>query len=754
MARFRRFKGQRKLTAAVVSACIGMAGLVVDGVASLPSAGAVPQGTVDWVHQLGAQGIDVGAEVGADSSGNSYVAGYTDATLPGSTEPNAGVEDIFMAKYSAGGSRLWVHQLGTTGSDIAYGIAVDSSGNSYIVGRTFGTLPGSTEPNAGSGDVFVVKYDTNGLRQWVHQLGTHFDEIGFGIGVDNSGNSYVTGQQTQAPLLPGSTEPNAGGADVFVAKYDTDGARQWVHQLGSPQDDTGTDVEVDSSGNSYITGYSSRGTLPGSAEPNAGGNDVFVVKYDTNGVRQWVHQLGTTFDEDGSGIAVDSSGNSFVTGSTFGTLPGSTEPNAGSGDAFVVKYDTNGLRQWVHQLGTPANDTSSGIGVDDDGNNYIAGSTTGTLPGPSAAHFGTGGMFVAKYDKDGSLLRVQQFGSSFTEFAAGIRADAAGNGYVTGATYGTIPGSPENNSGSLDAFVTKISEPSSTALLSSANPATWGQTITLTANVSAIAQAGWIPTGTVTFIDGSTTIGTGSLIGGSAHLSLPSLRGGLHLLTASYSGDAHFSRSTSADLYQVVNAVVAGTPLSVSASAGPVSAQVTFSPPADDGGTPILSYTVTAKSLQGGPTVVGSSSPITVIGLTEGVSYLFTVTATNAAGTSAPSAPSNSIVPAPANRTVSVSWTASEASRLNQMAPSLATNAAGVQKVSTYISSFLLGFSPPTPQPQVLPPPGTAVTYTDTWTPNEFSVLDRVKDKFVLNDADATRFSTQIVDYLLALGGH
>jgi hypothetical protein len=182
------------------------------------------------------------------------------------------------------------------------------------------------------------------------------------------------------------------------------------------------------------------------------------------------------------------------------------------------------------------------------------------------------------------------------------------------------------------------------------------------------------------------------------------------------------------------------------------SANVSFDPPTSDGGSPIYTYQVISSP--GSITAKGSSSPVTISGLTAGIPYLFVVTATNAIGTGPSSTPSNAIIPAPANRTVSVSWTASEASRLNQMAQSLATNTAGVQKVSTYIISFLLGFSPPTPQPQVLPPPGTAVTYTDTWTPDEFSVLDRVKDRFVLSDSDATRFSVMIVDYLLALGGH
>ncbi len=195
-----------------------------------------------------------------------------------------------------------------------------------------------------------------------------------------------------------------------------------------------------------------------------------------------------------------------------------------------------------------------------------------------------------------------------------------------------------------------------------------------------------------------------------------------------------------------------GMPTNVVATAGPTSALISFTPPADPGGSPISSYEVSAKSLLGGPTITGALSPITVTGLKAGVSYLFTVTAFNTVGGTT-SAPSNSVIPTESAITVSVSWTASESARLNQMAPFFNAPAAGVQKLAVYVIAYLLGFGPSTPAPQTLPAPGAAVIYVDTWQPAEFTVLDSVKNKFVLTNVDATRFSVAIVDYLLALGG-
>ena len=487
----------------VIAVCV--AAVCVPGIPAsrASSVGSLSTSSSNWVHQLGTPSIDGGRGVSVDSAGNTYITGSTDGTLPGSPDVNAGGSDVFIAKYDVDGNRLWVHQLGTTGRDEGCGLVVDDGGDSCVIGRTDGTLPGSPDVNAGVGDVFIAKYDVDGNRLWVHQLGTTADEYGYGVAHDAAGHCYMTGWT--AGTLPGSPELNAGGfSDMFIAKYDLDGNRLWVHQLGTTGFDFGKGVGVDAAGNCYVTG-GTEGTLPGSVESRSEPSDAFLAKYNTDGVKLWVHQFGAPGGNAGQAVAADPAGNTYVTGQTQGTLPGSSEQNAGGGDVFLTNYDAQGNRLWVHQFGTPGGDAGFGVGLDD-----------------------------------------------------------VGNSYVTGIVYGTLPGSPENNAGFMDAFVLKFNS----------------------------------------------------------------------------------------------------------------------------------------------------------------------------------------------DRVVAVSWSASEASRLNQMAPSLGTNAAGVQKVSTYIISFLLGFSPPTPQPQILPPPGTAVTYTDTWTPDEFSVLDRVTDRFVLNDSDATRFSTQIVDYLLALGGH
>jgi len=242
----------------------------------------------------------------------------------------AGPQSGGSGDESSGGSSIagatgtvdWTKQLGTSSADYARGIATDSSGNVYVTGYTSGALDGS---NAGSSDLFVVKYDNAGAKQWTQQLGTSSYDVAYGIATDSSGNVYVTGYTRGA--LDGS---NAGSSDLFVVKYDNAGAKQWTKQLGTSSYDAASGITTDSSGNVYVTGTTG-GALDGS---NAGSNDLFVVKYDNAGAKQWTKQFGSSSYDYAYGIATDSSGNVYVTGSTSGALDGS---NAGSADLFVMR---------------------------------------------------------------------------------------------------------------------------------------------------------------------------------------------------------------------------------------------------------------------------------------------------------------------------------------------------------------------------------------------------------------------------------
>jgi uncharacterized protein (DUF2249 family) len=333
-------------------------------------------GTLDWKKQLGTSADDAASGVATDSSGNVFMAGRTGGAITGS---NAGSSDAFLVKYDPSGNEVWRKQLGTSASDEALGVATDSSGNVFMAGYTFGAITGS---NAGGSDAFVVKYDPSGNEVWRKQLGTSADDIAYEVATDSSGNVFMAGRTGGA--ITGS---NAGGSDAFVVKYDPSGNEVWRKQLGTSAFDEAFGVATDSSGNVFMAGRT-EGAITGS---NAGSSDAFLVKYDPSGNEVWRKQLGTSADDQAFGVATDSSGNVFMAGYTFGAITGS---NAGSSDAFLVKYDPSGNEVWRKQLGTSADDAASGVATDSSGNVFMAGDTFGAITGSNA---GGSDAFVVRY---------------------------------------------------------------------------------------------------------------------------------------------------------------------------------------------------------------------------------------------------------------------------------------------------------------------------------------------------------------------
>jgi hypothetical protein len=290
--------------------------------------------------------------------------------------------------------------------------------------------------------------------------------------------------------------------------------------------------------------------------------------------------LGGNGADYGIGIAIDAAGNAYVAGHTLSsnfptTLGAFRTTNGGGWDVFVTKLNPLGTGQvYSTYLGGSGNDFDGNgngpgnIAVDASGNLYVTG-TTGSTDFPTANAIqstfrgGTYDAYVTKLNPTGSgLVYSTYLGGSGTEAGQAITLDALPipNAYVTGATpstdFRTTPGALQTSyqGGVYDAFVAKISPATTTtALGSSANPSIFGQSVTFTATVSSTASG--TPTGTVTFSDGSTTLGTETLNGSAqATFTTSSLTVGSHSVRAQYSGDGNFSGSISASTLLAVTA--------------------------------------------------------------------------------------------------------------------------------------------------------------------------------------------------------
>jgi hypothetical protein len=294
----------------------------------------------------------------------------------------------------------WNTFLGSGSDDYGYGIVVDGSGNVYVVGTSSAAWGIPVNAYAGGDDAFVTKLNSSGVRQWHTFLGSGSWDIGKGIAVDGSGNVYVVGTSHATWGVP--VNAFAGGpVDAFTAKLNSNGALQWNTFLGSQDWDTGSGVTVDGSGNIYVLG-SSGATWGIPVSAHAGGyGDAFAAKLNNSGVRQWNTFLGSGSDDYGNSIAVDGSRNVYVVGISGATW--GTPVNAFAGgkyDAFAAKLNSSGALQWHTFLGSVSEDWGYGISVDGGGSVYIVGDSDATWGTPVNPHAGGVDAFVAKLAGD------------------------------------------------------------------------------------------------------------------------------------------------------------------------------------------------------------------------------------------------------------------------------------------------------------------------------------------------------------------
>lgn len=346
--------------------------------------------------------------IAVDGSGNIYVTG--------SSYGLGSIHEYTTIKYNSNGVQQWVARYHR---GIATAIAIDDSGNVYVTGVSVS-------------DFVTIKYNADGVQQWARRYISNAGGAS-AIAIDDSGNVYVIGSNYGGP---GSNDNYA------TVKYSTEGVQLWVTIYISPGWDLGRDITVDDFGNVYVTGFSNY--------------DYATVKYNSNGLQQWVARyIGPGNSGDGANaIAIDEVGNIYVTGSTYvGSGTGS--------DYATIKYNTEGVQQWAARYAGPTNlnDKAVSLAIDGLGNSYV----TGYSPG-----IGTDRDYATiKYNTEGVQQWVTRYngpGNSM-DMAYSIATDVAGNSYVTGysSSWNGITGQDyttiKYNSNGIQQFVARYNGP-------------------------------------------------------------------------------------------------------------------------------------------------------------------------------------------------------------------------------------------------------------------------------------------------------
>jgi hypothetical protein len=351
-----------------------------------------------WSTYLGGSSDEGASGIMATKSGTLALCGWTQsADFPVSSAPfqatNAGSTDLYIALFDGAGARVWATYYGGSGNDEPAALYADSTGNIAITGNTasanFPVTGNAFQGAIGQqSDAFVLKFTTLGLRVWSTFFGGGGTDFGKGVVIDNLGNVIVTGgtYSSNLPISSGVFQLTPGGdRDAFIVKFDPTGGRRWSTYYGGSGPDEGDAVTVDASNNIIAVG-STRSynfqTSPGAFQTRLGGDtsDAFVVKFDKEGIRQWGTLYGGVNAEIALGVVTGSTGDVFVagiTGSTnFPVTPRTYQQSlAGATDAFLLQLDQYGGQKWATYYGGADRDEAYALVLDNTGSIVVGGIT-------------------------------------------------------------------------------------------------------------------------------------------------------------------------------------------------------------------------------------------------------------------------------------------------------------------------------------------------------------------------------------------
>ncbi len=441
---------------------------------------------------LGGSNKEWGRSIAVDGSGNAYVTGATYSTdfpTVNAKYPHLwGLDDAFVFKLSSDGQTvLYSTYLGGSYVDGGSSIAVDGSGNAYVTGGTSSTdfpTVNAKYPHLWGGpeDAFVFKLSSDGQTvRYSTYLGGSNEEWGRSIAVDGSGNAYVTGAtySTDFPTVNAKYPHLWGLDDAFVFKLSSDGQTVlYSTYLGGSNEEWGDGIAVNGSGDAYVTGGTSSTDFPtvNAKYPHLWGGpaDAFVFKLSSDGQTvRYSTYLGGSNEDWGTSIAVDGSGDAYVTGGTSSTdfpTVNAKYPHLWGGpeDAFVFKLSSDGQTvRYSTYLGGSNKEWGRSIAVDGSGNAYVTGATYSTdFPTVNAKYphlWGLDDAFVFKLSSDGqTVLYSTYLGGSYVDGGSSIAVDGSGNAYVMGITYSTdfptVNAKYPHLWGAQDAFITKIAD--------------------------------------------------------------------------------------------------------------------------------------------------------------------------------------------------------------------------------------------------------------------------------------------------------
>jgi len=368
-------------------------------------AGGNPIPETEWGGTFGGSSLDFGEVVRQTADGGYIIAGATDSY-------GAGLRDVYLVKTDASGNKEWGKTFGGGGWDFAYSVEPTTDGG-YIIAGTTGSY------GAGSYDVYLIKTDASGNKEWEKTFG--------GSGWDNA---YSVGQTTDGGYIIAGTTGSygAGWDDVYLIKADASGNKEWEKTFGGSSWDNAYSVEPTTDGGYIIAGATS--------SYGVGSYDVYLIKTDASGNKEWEKTIGGGGWDNAYSVRQTTDGGYIIAGTT-------DSYGAGLEDVYLIKTDASGNKEWEKTSGGSSSDFAYSVKPTTDGGYIIAGAT-------SSCGAGSYDVYLIKTDASGNKEWEKAIGGSSSDFAYSVEQTTDGGYIIAGAT-------DSHGAGGGDVYLVKVS---------------------------------------------------------------------------------------------------------------------------------------------------------------------------------------------------------------------------------------------------------------------------------------------------------
>jgi hypothetical protein len=328
------------------------------------------EGKTEWIQKFGGDGNAIANAVELNFNKVYVVGSFTgNVQIDNLSLTSKGENDIFIAAFYNSGSLIWAKQIGGLGNDYAYSVSANDSSAIYFTGDFTETISYNDSlkiTSHGQKDILIAKLDTAGMIMWMKAMGGIKEDIGSCIKTNNFKNVFVTGEFMDTAQFDNRQIISKGETDIFIAKYDSDGNLHWIESYGGPKHDAGNSVVSTKNNEVIIAGiFQNACSFQDTVLKSSGKSDAFILKYNANGKRQWITQIRGENNEDINEISLDTANNIYAIGNFKNKIIFNNHKIYGKlgTEIYLAKYDSLAKFEWAIKAGGYMNDIGQSISL-------------------------------------------------------------------------------------------------------------------------------------------------------------------------------------------------------------------------------------------------------------------------------------------------------------------------------------------------------------------------------------------------------